>query len=97
MPFVEFALLLLPVLLVVILFRAQRQRQRAFAAQQAALAVGQPIVTTAGLYATLVGLGDTVAVLEIAPGQTVRWDRRAIALDASVQAEMSTSEQEVSH
>ena len=67
------------VLLLVFMYSAQRKRQRAFASQQASLIAGQDIVTTSGLFARLVEIDDTVAVLEIAPGQRVRWDRRAIA------------------
>ena len=67
------------VLLLVFMYSGQRKRQRAFATQQASLIAGQDIVTTSGLFARLVEIGDTVAVLEIAPGQQVRWDRRAIA------------------
>jgi preprotein translocase subunit YajC len=37
-------------------------------------------MTTSGMYGTLVELTDDgVAVLETAPGQHTRWDRRAIA------------------
>ncbi len=67
------------VLLLVFMYSGQRKRQRAFATQQASLIAGQDIVTTSGLFARLVEIDDTVAVLEIAPGQRVRWDRRAIA------------------
>ncbi|GMA85187.1 hypothetical protein GCM10025868_04370 [Angustibacter aerolatus] len=37
------------------------------------------MLTTAGLYARVVEVGDTVVVLEPAPGTRIRWDRRAIA------------------
>lgn len=69
----------LPVLLLVFLFTSQRRRQRAFAELQGQLAPGQQVVTTSGLHARLVSVDDTVVVLETAPGQSVRWDRRAIA------------------
>ena len=67
------------VLLLVYMFSAQRKRQRAFATQQASLTAGQDVVTTSGLFARIVEIDDTVAVLQTAPGQQVRWDRRAIA------------------
>jgi preprotein translocase subunit YajC len=57
----------LPVLLLVFLFTSHL------------LAPGQQVVTTSGLHARLVSVDDTVVVLETAPGQSVRWDRRAIA------------------
>jgi preprotein translocase subunit YajC len=69
----------LPVLLLLFLFTSQRKRQRQFTDLQATLQPGQDVLTTSGLYARIVSIDDTVAVLETAPGQTVRWDRRAIA------------------
>ncbi len=72
-------LLALPLVLLVFMFTAQRKRQRVFAQLQDQLSPGQEVVTTSGLFARLVRLDDAVAVLEISPGQQVRWDRRAIA------------------
>jgi preprotein translocase subunit YajC len=69
----------LPVLLLVFMFSSQRKRQRQFTSLQSSLSVGQDVLTTSGLYGRIVSLDDTVVVLETAPGQTVRWDRRAIA------------------
>ncbi|MGL5858735.1 MAG: preprotein translocase subunit YajC [Angustibacter sp.] len=76
---VDLLVFALPALLLLFLFNGQRKRQRAFAELQGRLAPGQEVLTTSGLYARIVDLGDRVAVLETAPGQTVRWDRRAIA------------------
>lgn len=73
--------LLLPIVLVlfvVLMFNSQRKRQRQFTQMQSGLRVGQDVVTTAGLHGTIIELDDEVAVLETGPGQTVRWDRRAI-------------------
>ncbi len=72
------AVLAIPVLLLVVMALAQRRRQRSFAAQQARLQPGMSVITTSGLYAELVELDERVAVLETAPGQTTRWDRRAV-------------------
>ncbi len=69
----------LPVLLLLFMFSSQRRRQRAFTDLQSGLEPGQEVVTTSGLFATIVSIDDEVAVLETGPGQTVRWDRRAIA------------------
>lgn len=69
----------LPVLLLLFMFSSQRKRQRAFTDLQSRLTPGQEVVTTSGLFATIVSLDDAVAVLQTGPGQTVRWDRRAIA------------------
>lgn len=73
--------LFLPILLllfVVLMFNSQRKRQRQFSQMQSSLEVGQEVVTTAGLHGRILELDDEVAVLETSPGQTVRWDRRAI-------------------
>jgi len=75
---VDLILFALPVLLLVFLFTSQRKRQRAVEQLQASLQPGQQIVTTSGLFARIVEMDDAVAVLEVAPGQRVRWDRRAI-------------------
>ena len=69
----------LPVLLLILMFNSQRKRQRSVEQIQASLQAGQQVVTTSGLFARVADLDDAVAVLEIAPGQRVRWDRRAIA------------------
>lgn len=68
----------IPLLLLAFMFNAQRKRQRAFSALQDGLAAGQDVVTTSGLHGRVVQIDDAVAVLEIAPGTRVRWDRRAI-------------------
>lgn len=73
--------LFLPILLllfVALMFNSQRKRQRQFSQMQSSLQVGQEVVTTAGLHGRVLELDDEVAVLETSPGQTVRWDRRAI-------------------
>jgi preprotein translocase subunit YajC len=69
----------LPVILLLFLFNSQRKRQRTFTDLQDRLAVGQEVLTTAGLYGRIVSLDERIVVLETGPGQTVRWDRRAIA------------------
>ncbi len=70
--------LAIPVLLFAALIFTQRRRQRAIADAQAALAPGMLVVTTSGLYAELIELDEQVAVLQTAPGQITRWDRRAV-------------------
>jgi preprotein translocase subunit YajC len=74
--------LLLPalgVLLLVFLFTSQRRRQRGFVDLQSSLAVGEDVVTTSGLYGTIIEIDTAIAVLEVGPGQRLRFDRRAIA------------------
>lgn len=68
-------IILLPLLLLIM---RQRKQQREFLAQQDRLAVGQQVMTTAGLYGTITAVEDDRLVLEIAPGVRVRWARAAI-------------------
>jgi preprotein translocase subunit YajC len=56
-----------------------RRQQREAANLQAQVSEGARVMTTAGLYATVVGMDDSTVTLETAPGQQSRWDRRAIA------------------
>lgn len=82
--FLYLAILALPFLLLGWLMYTQRKRAGAIAAMQAALSVGDEVVTTSGLYGTIVDLDDRVATLETGSG-TLRFDRRAIgALAAEV-------------
>ena len=75
-------ILVLPLLLLGFLFMTQRRRARETQQLQSTLAVGDEVVTTAGLYGTVVALEDTVAVLEVAPGVHLRFDRRAVGMKA---------------
>jgi preprotein translocase subunit YajC len=77
--------LALPVLMIVgfyfLLIRPQRNRQRAQQALLASLEVGDEVMTTGGIYGTIVEIDDdegTVTV-EIAPGTRVRMVRQGIA------------------
>ena len=71
-----FALL---VLLIGFMFITQRRRQKAVQALQSTLAVGDEITTTSGLLGRITALDDKIASLEVSPGVSVRFDRRAIA------------------
>lgn len=76
--------LLLPLLLVALvipMFLGRRRQQRAaLDAQQFqdSLVVGERVMTTAGLYATVVSLTDDTADLEIAPGVITTWNRLVV-------------------
>lgn len=89
-------LLALPVLLLVFMFTTQRRKQREMQDVQDRLAPGQEVITTAGLYAKIVSVDETTLLLETAPGQTVRWDKRAImkVVDATPADEPSTETDE---
>jgi preprotein translocase subunit YajC len=70
----------LPVLLIVFMVISQRRRQREAQSLQAGLSVGDEVCTTSGLFGRVTSLEDNVVTLEVAPGVTLRFDRRAIGL-----------------
>lgn len=72
--------LALPLLLLAFLMFSQRKRGRQIQEFQEALAVGDAVVLTSGLYGTIRTLDEVAATLEIAPGIQVTVDRRAIGL-----------------
>lgn len=75
-------LLFIAIAVVFLLVLPMRQRNRAM--QQAkllqdSLTIGTEVMTTSGLYGTVVALGDDTVDLEISPGVTVRWAKAAVA------------------
>ena len=81
----------LPVLLIGFMFFTQRRRQKAVQAMQSTLGVGDEITTTSGLLGRISALDEEIATLEISPGVSVRFDRRAIAGPASTPTVSSDS------
>jgi preprotein translocase subunit YajC len=77
--------LALPVLMLVgfyfLLIRPQRSRQRAQQALLSALEVGDDVMTTGGIFGTIVDIDEDEGVLtvEIAPGTRVRMLRQGVA------------------
>jgi len=75
---------LLPIVAIAVIFwlliirPAQRQRKQA-AELQAALAVGDDVMLTSGIFGTVTGLREDHVELEIAPGVVVRVVRGAVA------------------
>lgn len=74
---------LLPILLIGVVFyllimRPARTRQRKQAEMMSALAPGTRVMTTAGVYGTLVSIDGDDAELEIAPGVVIRVVKAAI-------------------
>jgi preprotein translocase subunit YajC len=65
--------------LLFMMFSRSRRQQREAAQLQSRLAPGSRVMTTAGLYATVVAIEGDAIVLETGPGQTSRWDRRAVS------------------
>ena len=78
MIFAIFTILLLLLAAWALLVVPQQRQQRAHRDLVAALAVGQEVITTAGIYGTITALDGDVAQLEIAPGTAIRIARLAI-------------------
>ena len=76
-------MLLLPFLLLVFIMVTQRRRAKQIQQMQESLTVGEEIVTTSGLYGTIIALDDRVVTLDTGNGQTLRYDRRAVGMRAS--------------
>lgn len=78
------ALSLLPILAIAAIFwlliirPASRQRKQV-AELQSALAVGDDVMLTSGIFGTIVGSADEELQLEIAPGVVIRIVRGAVA------------------
>ena len=77
--------LVLPLLMIVgfyfLLIRPQRSRQRAQQALLATLEVGDEVMTSSGIFGTIVEIDEDegVVTVEIAPGTRVRMTRQGIA------------------
>ncbi|MEV6060588.1 preprotein translocase subunit YajC [Nocardia asteroides] len=84
--------LLILALLVPMFFGIRKQKREAekVTSMQEALKVGDQVVTTSGLYGTVVDLDDTTVDLEIAEDVVTTWLRQAIR---EVRAEESTVEE----
>jgi preprotein translocase subunit YajC len=75
-------LLFIAIAVVFLLVLPMRQRNRAMQRAQllqSSLGPGTEIMTTSGLYATVVSVGDDTVDLELTPGVTVRWAKAAVA------------------
>ncbi len=77
----ELLLPLMIIVLIVLMFlqsSKQRKAMKALRDMQDSLAVGDRVLTTSGLHATIVSIGDATIGLELAPGVRTQWDRRVI-------------------
>ena len=78
---------LLPLLLLIplwlLLVRPQQRRIRAQQAMVRALEVGDEVLTSSGIYGTIVDLDDEVVMLEVAEGVRLRIARMAIGRQLS--------------
>ncbi|MFI6505540.1 preprotein translocase subunit YajC [Nonomuraea typhae] len=74
---------ILPLVLLVVVFyflliRPQRKRQQEAVKMQNSLTPGTRVMTTTGLFATVVAVENEDVVLEVAPGIETRWVKAAI-------------------
>ena len=74
---------LLPFVLILVAFyflivRPARNRQKAALQLQERLAPGVEVMTTSGIYGTVVGVDETTVDLEVAPGTTLRVAKPAV-------------------
>lgn len=85
--------LLLPLMIIALLalmfFQSTKQRRamKELQEMQASLTVGDQVLTTSGLHATIASVGEETLVLEIAPGVRTQWDRRVIREKLTVGSE----------
>ncbi|WP_166350375.1 preprotein translocase subunit YajC [Phytoactinopolyspora limicola] len=90
--------LLLPILLIAVfyflLIRPQQRQRRQMQHMQATLMVGSKVMTGAGLLGTVVSVDDDEVEIEVAPGVTNRYVRRAIVniLESPDSPEMELAE-----
>jgi preprotein translocase subunit YajC len=93
---------ILPLILLVVVFyflliRPQRKRQQEAVKMQGSLAPGARVMTTTGLFATVVDVENEDVILEVAPGIETRWVKAAIGrvvTPADVQDEDETTADE---
>ncbi|MEV0621078.1 preprotein translocase subunit YajC [Nonomuraea sp. NPDC050404] len=74
---------ILPLILLVVVFyflliRPQRKRQQEAIKMQNSLTPGTRVMTTTGLFATVVVVDNEDVILEVAPGIETRWVKAAI-------------------
>jgi preprotein translocase subunit YajC len=72
-------LVVLFALMWLLLIRPQRRRAAEQAEMQNHLRAGEEILTAGGIHGTVRKIEDEIVHVEIAPGTTVRLDRRAVA------------------
>jgi preprotein translocase subunit YajC len=81
----------LPLLLIGWMYFTQRRRGKESRAMQSSLGIGDEVTTTSGLFGRITDLTDSVATLEVSPGVTIRFNRRAIAGPAPARSDSSAA------
>ncbi|MEU6714800.1 preprotein translocase subunit YajC [Nonomuraea purpurea] len=92
---------ILPLILLVVVFyflliRPQRKRQQEAVQMQNSLTPGTRVMTTTGLFGTVVALDNEDVILEVAPGIETRWVKAAIGRVVSP-GEAPSAEQSADH
>ena len=85
----------LPLILIVVVFyffmiRPQMKKQKEHKKYIDELTVNSKIVTTAGIHGRIVEVGDTTFLVDVGSGVKMRFDKSAVALDASRAANNET-------
>jgi len=78
----------LPMVLIIVVFyffmiRPQMKKQKDHKKYIEELGVNSKIVTTAGIHGRIVEVSDTTFLVDVGSGVRIRFDKSAIALDAS--------------
>lgn len=78
----------LPMVLIIVVFyffmiRPQMKKQKDHKKYIQELGVNSKIVTTAGIHGRIVEVGDTTFLVDVGSGIRIKFDKSAIALDAS--------------
>ncbi len=86
----------LPILLMVVVFyffmiRPQMKKQKDHKKYIEELTVNSKVVTTAGIHGRIVEVSDTTFLVDVGNGVKIRFDKTAIALDASKAANAKAS------
>src|SRR5690606_33633306 len=82
-PLMDQIMSILPLILLVVVFyflliRPQRKRQQEAIQMQNSLTPGTRVMTTTGLFGTVVAIDNEDVILEVAPGIETRWVKAAI-------------------
>ncbi len=85
----------LPLILIVVVFyffmiRPQMKKQKDHKKYIEELTVNSKVVTTAGIHGRIVEVSDTTFLVDVGSGVKIRFDKSAIALDASRAANNET-------
>ena len=73
--------------------RPTQRRRREVQTVQRSLGVGDEVLTTAGLYGTVVALDDQSVTIEVSPGVTNRYVRQAVSQVVTKAGEATTAEE----